>query len=69
MAVLNHICGQKSARDEADVLRAVERVHAMIDQEISAGTRPEDVFIFGLSQGGTTCSSLLCSTPTSSRTL
>ncbi|XP_044454201.1 probable inactive carboxylesterase Os04g0669700 [Triticum aestivum] len=24
----------------------------MIDQEISAGTKPEDVFVFGLSQGG-----------------
>ncbi|KAM3391087.1 hypothetical protein ACQJBY_012637 [Aegilops geniculata] len=44
--------GQKSVRNEADVLRAVEGVHAMIDQEISAGTRPEDVFVFGLSQGG-----------------
>ncbi|VAH53886.1 unnamed protein product [Triticum turgidum subsp. durum] len=42
----------KSVRGEADVLRAVESVHAMIDREISAGTRPEDVFVFGLSQGG-----------------
>lgn len=56
-------------RGEADVLRAVESVHAMIDQEISAGTRPEDVFVFGLSQGGnhaqsptgTTHHSVLCS--------
>ncbi|KAI5015903.1 hypothetical protein ZWY2020_059442 [Hordeum vulgare] len=42
----------KSVRGEADVMRAVESVHAMIDREISAGTRPEDVFVFGLSQGG-----------------
>ena len=43
---------QKSVRDEEDVLKAVESIHAMLDREISAGTSPEDVFVFGLSQGG-----------------
>ncbi|KAF8769215.1 hypothetical protein HU200_006718 [Digitaria exilis] len=42
----------KSVRDEEDVLRAVQIVHAMIDMEAAAGTNPEDVFVFGLSQGG-----------------
>ncbi|CAN6236606.1 unnamed protein product [Urochloa humidicola] len=42
----------KSVRGEEDVLRAVQTVHAMIDREIAAGTNPEDVFVFGLSQGG-----------------
>lgn len=43
-----------SVRDEEDVLRAVQSVHAMIDREIAAGTNPQDVFVFGLSQGGRT---------------
>ena len=43
---------QKSVRDEEDVLRAVQIVHTMIDREIAAGTNPEDVLVFGLSQGG-----------------
>jgi lysophospholipase-2 len=43
---------QVSVRDEEDVLRAVQSVHAMIDREIAAGTNPQDVFVFGLSQGG-----------------
>lgn len=34
------------------MLRAVQIVHTMIDREIAAGTNPEDVFVFGLSQGG-----------------
>ncbi|KAM0923679.1 hypothetical protein ACQ4PT_005361 [Festuca glaucescens] len=42
----------KSVKGEEDVLRAVQSVHAMIDREIAAGTSPEDVFVFGLSQGG-----------------
>jgi len=42
----------KSVRDEEDVLRAVQIVHTMIDREIAAGTNPEDVLVFGLSQGG-----------------
>ncbi|RCV15115.1 hypothetical protein SETIT_3G032200v2 [Setaria italica] len=42
----------KSVRNEEDVLRAVQIVHTMIDREIAAGTNPEDVFVFGLSQGG-----------------
>ncbi|PUZ49430.1 hypothetical protein GQ55_7G325200 [Panicum hallii var. hallii] len=41
----------KSVRDEEDVPRAVQIVHTMIDREIAAGTNPEDVFVFGLSQG------------------
>ncbi|KAJ1273398.1 hypothetical protein BS78_06G277300 [Paspalum vaginatum] len=44
--------GSKSVRDEEDVLRAVQIVHTMIDREIAAGTNPDDVFVFGLSQGG-----------------
>ena len=43
---------QKSVRDEEDVLRAIQIVHTMIDREVAAGTNPEDVFVFGLSQGG-----------------
>jgi lysophospholipase II len=50
---------QKSVRDEEDVLRAVQIVHTMIDREIAAGTNPEDVFVFGLSQGGR--ATVLCS--------
>ncbi|KAL6651835.1 hypothetical protein ACP70R_010760 [Stipagrostis hirtigluma subsp. patula] len=42
----------KSVRDEGHVLRAVQSAHAMIDREIAAGTNAEDVFVFGLSQGG-----------------
>uniref|UniRef100_A0A0E0KWK0 Phospholipase/carboxylesterase/thioesterase domain-containing protein n=1 Tax=Oryza punctata TaxID=4537 RepID=A0A0E0KWK0_ORYPU len=42
----------ESVRDEEDVLRAVRSVHAMIDGDIAAGTNPQDVFVFGLSQGG-----------------
>jgi len=47
-----HACVKKSVRDEEDVVRAVQIVHTMIDREIAAGTDPEDVFVFGLSQGG-----------------
>ena len=43
---------KKSVRNEEDVLRAVQIVHTMIDREIAAGTDPGDVFVFGLSQGG-----------------
>ncbi|KAL5650592.1 hypothetical protein ACJX0J_041401, partial [Zea mays] len=42
----------RSVRGEEDVLRAVQIVHTMIDREIASGTGPEDVFVFGLSQGG-----------------
>jgi len=49
----------KSVRDEEDVLRAVQIVHTMIDREIAAGTNPEDVLVFGLSQGGG--ATVLCS--------
>ena len=47
-----HACVKKSVRGEEDVLRAVQIVHTMIDREIAAGTDPGDVFVFGLSQGG-----------------
>ena len=50
---------QKSVRDEEDVLRAIQIVHTMIDREIAAGTNPEDVLVFGLSQGGG--ATVLCS--------
>lgn len=42
----------RSVRGEEDVLGAVQIVHTMIDREIASGTGPEDVFVFGLSQGG-----------------
>ncbi|AQK47105.1 Carboxylesterase SOBER1 [Zea mays] len=45
-------CVKRSVRGEEDVLRAVQIVHTMIDREIASGTGPEDVFVFGLSQGG-----------------
>ncbi|CAH8359591.1 unnamed protein product [Eruca vesicaria subsp. sativa] len=38
--------------DESSILEAVKNVHAIIDKEIARGTRPENVFICGLSQGG-----------------
>ncbi|KAJ4899773.1 carboxylesterase [Raphanus sativus] len=38
--------------DETSILEAVKKVHAIIDQEIARGTRPENVFICGISQGG-----------------
>jgi hypothetical protein len=43
---------QKSVKDEEDVLRGVQSVHAIIDREIAAGTDPEEICVFGLSQGG-----------------
>lgn len=50
---------KRSVRGEEDVLRAVQIVHTMIDREIASGTGPEDVFVFGLSQGGTYSTSRL----------
>ncbi|KAL2475716.1 carboxylesterase [Abeliophyllum distichum] len=41
-----------SPKDEGDVLKAVQNVHAMIDKEIAAGTNPNNVFVCGFSQGG-----------------
>lgn len=52
-------CVKRSVRGEEDVLRAVQIVHTMIDREIASGTGPEDVFVFGLSQGGTYSTSRL----------
>lgn len=42
----------ESPKDENGVLRAVQKVHAMIDKELDAGTSPNNVFICGFSQGG-----------------
>ncbi|KAJ9169186.1 hypothetical protein P3X46_020647 [Hevea brasiliensis] len=41
-----------SPKDESGVLKAVQNVHAMIDQEIAAGTNPDNIFVCGFSQGG-----------------
>ncbi|KAG6418991.1 hypothetical protein SASPL_121199 [Salvia splendens] len=41
-----------SPQDEGDVLKAVQKVHGMIDKEIAAGTNPDNVFVCGFSQGG-----------------
>ncbi|OMO76861.1 Phospholipase/carboxylesterase/thioesterase [Corchorus capsularis] len=41
-----------SPKDESDVLKAVQNVHAMIDKEVAAGTDPNNVFVCGFSQGG-----------------
>ena len=35
-----------------DVLESVQKVHAIVDKEISDGTNPKNIFIAGLSQGG-----------------
>ncbi|KAF3335147.1 hypothetical protein FCM35_KLT19654 [Carex littledalei] len=42
----------KSVRGLDDVLESVQRVHAIVDKEISDGTDPKNIFIAGLSQGG-----------------
>ncbi|KAJ4785608.1 Acyl-protein thioesterase 1 [Rhynchospora pubera] len=42
----------KSVRGLDDVLESVQKVHAIIDKEISDGTDPGNIFIAGLSQGG-----------------
>uniref|UniRef100_A0ACD5WPK2 Uncharacterized protein n=1 Tax=Avena sativa TaxID=4498 RepID=A0ACD5WPK2_AVESA len=41
-----------TVRDEKGVLKAVEHVHEMINQEVAAGTCPTNIFVSGLSQGG-----------------
>lgn len=41
-----------SPNDEASVLKAVKRVHAMIDKEIDSGISPDNIFVCGFSQGG-----------------
>jgi poly(3-hydroxybutyrate) depolymerase len=35
-----------------DVIESVQKVHAIVDKEISDGTKPTNIFIAGLSQGG-----------------
>ncbi|XP_078154744.1 uncharacterized protein LOC144550630 [Carex rostrata] len=42
----------KSVRGLDDVLESVQKVHAIVDKEISDGTNPKNIFIAGLSQGG-----------------
>ncbi|XP_077217342.1 putative carboxylesterase SOBER1-like [Tasmannia lanceolata] len=42
----------ESPKDEKGVLEAVQNVHAMIDNEVAAGTSPENIFVCGFSQGG-----------------
>ncbi|KAJ0989826.1 hypothetical protein J5N97_008182 [Dioscorea zingiberensis] len=42
----------ESPKNEKDVLKAVENVHAMIDKEVAAGISPENIFVCGFSQGG-----------------
>ncbi|XP_039139750.1 probable carboxylesterase SOBER1-like [Dioscorea cayenensis subsp. rotundata] len=39
-------------KNENDVLKAAESVHAMIDKEVAAGINPENIFVCGFSQGG-----------------
>ncbi|KAK9935924.1 hypothetical protein M0R45_012797 [Rubus argutus] len=41
-----------SPKDESGLLKAVKNVHKMIDEEIAAGTNPNNVFVCGFSQGG-----------------
>jgi lysophospholipase-2 len=41
-----------SPKDESEVLKAVEKVHATIDKEVNAGTDPKNIFLCGFSQGG-----------------
>ncbi|KAH7836847.1 hypothetical protein Vadar_006377 [Vaccinium darrowii] len=41
-----------SPRDEKGVLEAVQSVHKIIDEEITAGTNPDNIFVCGFSQGG-----------------
>ncbi|CAL5070654.1 unnamed protein product [Urochloa decumbens] len=41
-----------SPQDESGVLKAVEKVHAMIDKEVADGIHPDNIFVCGFSQGG-----------------
>lgn len=52
---------QNSATDESTLLKAVEKVHSMIDKELAAGTDPKNVFVCGFSQGGFLPLSIYCS--------
>ncbi|KAK1273961.1 hypothetical protein QJS04_geneDACA008068 [Acorus gramineus] len=40
-----------SPRDEKGLLETVETIHALIDNEVAAGTDPENIFVCGFSQG------------------
>ncbi|KAJ4975787.1 hypothetical protein NE237_000893 [Protea cynaroides] len=42
----------ESPKDEDGLLKAVQNVHAMIDQEVASGINSENIFICGFSQGG-----------------
>ncbi|XP_072968544.1 probable carboxylesterase Os04g0669500 [Typha angustifolia] len=42
----------ESPKDEEGVHKAVQKVHAMIDKEVTAGISPENIFVCGFSQGG-----------------
>ncbi|KAF3790385.1 putative carboxylesterase SOBER1-like [Nymphaea thermarum] len=41
-----------SPKDEEGVMKAVQNVHRMIDNEVAAGVQPENIFLCGFSQGG-----------------
>ena len=43
---------QESPKDEEGILRSVEKVHEMIDNEIETGISPKSIFVCGFSQGG-----------------
>ncbi|XP_062227490.1 probable carboxylesterase Os04g0669600 [Phragmites australis] len=50
--IADHFSAAKTARDEKEVLRAVEHVHELLDKEVAAGTSASDIFVCGMSQGG-----------------
>ncbi|XP_031489475.1 carboxylesterase SOBER1-like [Nymphaea colorata] len=39
-------------KDEEGVMKAVQNVHRIIDNEVAAGVPPENIFLCGFSQGG-----------------
>jgi len=45
-------CEQESPNVDADIFKAVESVHAMIDKEVAAGVSARNIFLCGFSQGG-----------------
>eukprot|EP00267_Zea_mays_P028060 XP_008657579.1 probable carboxylesterase Os04g0669600 [Zea mays] len=44
--------GQKTGRDEKEVLKAIEYVHELLDKEVAAEMSPTDILVSGMSQGG-----------------
>ncbi|GLJ12968.1 hypothetical protein SUGI_0201720 [Cryptomeria japonica] len=42
----------ESPKDEEGILKSVEKVHEMIDNEIATGISPKNIFVCGFSQGG-----------------